>query len=266
MEHKTAIAEIEINKASDLNNTTPYTPSVEEKKKLQLAKDKFKLSGDTMFFTVQGEGKSIGIPCVFIRLHLCNLQCVWCDTWYTWHQGCKEFWTESSDMSYEELYERLKAYPCKRLVFTGGEPLLQQDRIAAFLQKYPEFTVEVETNGTIMPNEYLLKNAQFNCSPKLANSGNPLSLRFKPEVLKAINSANCLFKFVAKDKEDLDEVKRDFVDSGILSIENVSIMPEGVNLEENRKALIAIVDICKEYGFRVIPRLQNVIWGAKRRV
>ena len=37
-----------------------------------------------IFHSLQGEGHSIGTPTVFLRLALCNLTCVWCDTKYTW--------------------------------------------------------------------------------------------------------------------------------------------------------------------------------------
>ena len=37
-----------------------------------------------IFYSLQGEGVTTGIPSVFLRLALCNLACSWCDTRYTW--------------------------------------------------------------------------------------------------------------------------------------------------------------------------------------
>src|SRR4051794_41183262 len=37
-----------------------------------------------IFESLQGEGVSIGAPCIFVRLAQCNLHCTWCDTKYTW--------------------------------------------------------------------------------------------------------------------------------------------------------------------------------------
>ena len=93
-----------------------------------------KLSGDKVFHTIQGEGKSIGQPATFVRLHECNLQCSWCDTPYTWDKSMEEYHTEASYVSMEELElmihksqkEKQVESKCRRIVVTGGEPLLQQ--------------------------------------------------------------------------------------------------------------------------------------------
>ena len=37
-----------------------------------------------LFYSIQGEGPTLGKPSVFIRLAGCNLECVWCDTKYSW--------------------------------------------------------------------------------------------------------------------------------------------------------------------------------------
>src|SRR5271157_4580203 len=69
---------------------------------LQFQPNKFKVSGDGVFYTLQGEGITIGRPAVFFRLHVCNLQCVWCDSWYTWNKNTPELWTEANNWTVEE--------------------------------------------------------------------------------------------------------------------------------------------------------------------
>ena len=68
-----------------------------------------------IFHSVQGEGYHAGIPHVFIRFGSCNLRCSWCDT---------DFDTHENMTSIDILAEVMK-YDCKRIIFTGGEPMLQ---------------------------------------------------------------------------------------------------------------------------------------------
>src|SRR3972149_4620795 len=70
--------------------------------KLRMHEDKLKISGDGAFYTLQGEGVTMGEPAVFLRLHICNLRCGWCDAWYTWNPKTPEFWTEGKDWTIEE--------------------------------------------------------------------------------------------------------------------------------------------------------------------
>jgi len=77
--------------------------------------------------TIQGEGKSSGMPCAFLRLSLCNLHCIWCDTPYTWNwKGTPFSHPEKFDqekeihiMSNEEILETLKTIDVKNLVISG---------------------------------------------------------------------------------------------------------------------------------------------------
>ena len=207
----------ELKRAFDIaDNTVPA--ELRDPKKLQIQKDCFKVSGDGVFYTVQGEGPTMGRPTTFLRLHICNLACVWCDAWYTWNPKSKEFWTESDDWTVENTAKKLQdSWKCespliqKRLVITGGEPLLQKDRIDDLIDLLPNWAVEIETNGTIMPTEKQLKEVQFNCSPKLANSANLRAARIKPDVIKALNEVNTDFKFVVMQNGDLDEIEKDYV-------------------------------------------------------
>ena len=68
-----------------------------------------------IFHSVQGEGYHAGISSIFIRFGGCNLRCAWCDTDF-------DIWT---DMSIGEVVNELSKYDCDRIIFTGGEPALQ---------------------------------------------------------------------------------------------------------------------------------------------
>lgn len=115
-----------------------------------------------IFHSIQGEGASQGTPCVFLRLAGCNLACSWCDTAYSWNGT-----SPAVKLSPEEAAAAVLHYPCRRLVITGGEPLVQQKALPGLLRLLPEHFVEMETNGAILPDEELLHHiGQFNVSPK----------------------------------------------------------------------------------------------------
>lgn len=91
-----------------------------------------------IFYSLQGEGARAGEPSIFIRLSDCNLRCDFCDT---------EF-VSGKEMTIGEIMEELKRYPCKVIVWTGGEPTLQlTDEICEQFQQ-AGFRQCIETNGT----------------------------------------------------------------------------------------------------------------------
>jgi 7-carboxy-7-deazaguanine synthase len=246
--------------------TEIYRPTPDEKYRLKMKPDEFKVSGDQVFFTLQGEGQSIGKPAVFLRLHFCNLRCSWCDTRYTWDKNGKEFWQEGEDWSFQHTLEEISTNPTKRLVITGGEPMLQQGKIAEFMELIPDWEIEIETNGTITPLPYLEQRCQFNVSPKLANSDNPLKLRYKPEVLKVFNELPMTtFKFVVQSKRDFEEIDQ-IVNECKLDSSKIIIMPEGTTQEEIRSHALSVSEQVKQRGWRLLPRLQVMLWGAKRKL
>jgi len=256
-------------KASD--DPGGYIPTEEEKKKVRKVAGRFLLSGDGVFHTIQGEGNRAGIPTTFIRLHLCNLSCDWCDAYYTWKKDSKEYYTEPKSVTPEELYtliqeaqkEKGLTKMCTNLTFTGGEPLLHIKEIEEFLKAYPEFTAQIETNGTVPPSEYLLERADFNCSPKIDSSdsdGKTIAVRYREAIVKKIADAKDtnIFKFVCSSSEDLDEVEKKF--GHLLPLLQIYIMPEGVTCDENVVVFENIIDDIMSRGMCVAIRGQNVMF------
>jgi len=95
-------------------------------------------------------------------------------------------------MKTDDVIQAVRKQPCKHLVITGGEPLLQQDALKELLEKLKGYTAEIETNGSL-PIKISRLIEQINCSPKLKNSGNPAyPLRVKPANKKA------LYKFIVQ--------------------------------------------------------------------
>ncbi|TSC65455.1 MAG: radical SAM protein [Candidatus Berkelbacteria bacterium Gr01-1014_85] len=224
------------------------------------------VSGDGAFYTLQGEGATLGMPAVFLRLHHCNLDCNWCDAAYTWNRQLPAFVTERQKWTVETTAKRVQslgANHCKRLVITGGEPLLQQRSIIQLLRYLPDWNIEFETNGTIKPVEQLCY-CQFNCSPKLANSGIELARRFKPEVLAVINQLpKSWFKFVVTGPDDIlemEETYRPYIDA-----KKIILSPEGTDVATIHAVQRSVVELALSRGYRLTPRLHIELWGNERR-
>lgn len=237
-----------------------------------------------IFYSIQGEGASMGKPAIFVRLSLCNLHCSWCDTDYTWNWKSTPFTHDNdklegyskynksewiTEISADEIIKELQKYPCKRVIITGGEPLMQQKELTPFLKKLKSLSyfIEIETNGTleIKPeNESLLD--QVNVSPKLSNSNNELKLRIKDAALSQLSKLNkATFKFVVDTPNDLDEIEEIIVKYSIDS-GKVYLMPQGTKADILKQKQHWLIDICKERGFNFSDRLHIHLYGDKRGV
>lgn len=237
-------------------------------KELSISRDSFLVSGDRVFFSLQGEGQSLGKPAVFLRLHLCNLHCAWCDTRYTWDKQTNAYFDEPERWSIEQAWEAINRFPAKRIVVTGGEPLLHSHALDKLINLIPsEWKIEFETNGTIPPTAMMIsRQVQFNVSPKLSNSDIERTLRHRPEVLRIFNQQpNTTYKFVVASREDVREVENIVSECGIDS-DKVILMPEGMTQRAISEHGRAVAELCKENGWRLMPRLHVMLWGKKRRI
>lgn len=214
------------------------------------------------FLSIQGEGVSVGYPSVFLRLGGCNLLCQsksWvCDTIEVWRKSKKTPLHDFIDQ-YSDAFKN-----GARLVITGGEPLLHINDIEPLCEKLISLhatLIEVETNGTIQPSNKLLKLVyQWNVSPKLSNSGEPLEKRYKPEVIKILNASNnSQFKFVVKNEEDIIEAL-DIYGKHIWR-EKIVIMPAADNIEDLHNVLTTIAPLAIKYNLRLSSRMQIEIWN-----
>lgn len=219
--------------------------------------------------TIQGEGPSLGRRCSFLRLGACNLACTWCDTPYTWDRSRYDLRTELAPMSVDAILDVIAPHGTRRLVITGGEPLLQQHRPAwvHLLGRASEarIAVEVETNGTKIPAAHTVQAvAQFNVSPKLAHSGDPRSARVVLPALRAlVATGKASWKFVARYPDDLDEVQ-EIVDQADIDPDRVWIMPEGTDGRSLRQHLTQLADPVIARGWNITTRLHTLIWGEER--
>ncbi len=92
-----------------------------------------------IFHSVQGEGFHSGVPHVFVRFGNCNLRCDWCDTDFM----------KFEEMGLDEIVHRVLSFNCDRVVFTGGEPAMQDLTTIGTVLKEHGLTLSIESNGTL---------------------------------------------------------------------------------------------------------------------
>lgn len=238
----------------------------------QLDSETILVSGDAVFFTRQGEGATMGEPAVFLRTNECNLDCNWCDTPYTWnrtHPSYSERTTWTLQRARDEILAATRD-GCTRMVLTGGEPLLQQRRLAE-LAHMPEFTgwdIEIETNGTVVPDAFRgREKLQINCSPKLASSGVARERRIRPEVLRALaEDFRAYFKFVVGGAADLQEIDTEYMPllAGV-SGSRIFVSPEGRTVQRLDEVRNGVSEGVASRGWVLGDRQHIRLFGDRRR-
>ncbi len=202
-----------------------------------------------IFYSIQGEGLTIGAPAIFIRLCGCNLNCPFCDTKYA--IDCTNW------IGYETIKTIVRKFSGKRIIFTGGEPALQDEFMAFFMEKNPDFIYQIETNGTVLFKKSIKLFDHITISPKMFALKKDVLMELK-ETAKSVE-----FKFVVDEnfENELNLVKE-------LNLPRVVFQP--VWLDESREYYLAktrkIIEKVKTLApnIRVIPQLHKILYGFKR--
>lgn len=226
-----------------------------------------KLIVSETFYSIQGEGQTMGVPAVFLRLGGCNLLCKsdsWvCDSIEVWQKGKA---TNFEKVLTDGFISRLREGA--HLIITGGEPLLHQKNIIRYLDWfYEEYNfkpiIEIETNGTFLPSEKLFTLVDYwNVSPKLSTSGETFKKRFNNLALLRLNKdKNSIFKFVVSSEKDFLEILTDFGET--INMKKVVLMPSGDSQELLNKTREIVAEICIKYSIKYSERLHIVIWNKK---
>jgi organic radical activating enzyme len=143
-----------------------------------------------IFESLQGEGRNVGRPCVFVRFAGCNFACPWCDT------SVKARFS----LSLDDLMREIASFRARSVVLTGGEPTLVRDmpELVAAL-KEAGYWIAIETNGS---NDvpWLAFIDHVACSPKLEYPE-----RF---ILAAADEIRVVASDVGKAVEFCEDVKR----------------------------------------------------------
>lgn len=222
-----------------------------------------------LFYSIQGEGKLVGVPSVFVRASGCNLRCTWCDTPYaSWNP-------EGDNLSIDQILAYITAQPARHVVLTGGEPMI--------MKELPELTrrikalghhITIETAGTVTADVLC---DLMSISPKLSNS-TPWQRengrfaqaheknRLQPEILKKLLTLapDYQLKFVVAHEQDLTEIDALLTQLCPIPPHNVLLMPEGTDWGILQSRTPWLSDLCKARGFRFCPRLHIQLYGNTR--
>lgn len=173
-----------------------------------------------IFHSVQGEGARAGIPHVFIRFGKCNLACEWCDTDFETYE----------EMNVEEIVKIVKKFNCRRVIYTGGEPMLNDLWPISRELKKLGIELSCESNGTIEIPEGLL---DWICiSPKDQEYPGVKIRQRSGDELKVV--------YVGQDLEMYDDLKQGF--------DNLFLQPcyiESETVEWNGKNFSLTEDVVK---------------------
>ena len=240
--------------------------------------------------TIQGEGKRIGNPSVFIRFGKCNMQCAGFEVEYETPSGMKKYSCDSyyaSDIAFRDNWDKYesskpliekvnKILPNYKvdIVLTGGEPLLYWKDIEfqKFMKYYINlgYHITIETNASIdiELSEQWHKNILFSMSVKLSNSGESISKRINIDTLTNILniSKESYLKFVL----DINFIKKadkeiDLILSKIPQCE-VYLMPLGDTAELIDKNSLSVIELALKKGYKYSDRLHIRVWNNKRGV
>ena len=93
-----------------------------------------------IYRSIQGESTFAGLPCVFVRLAVCDSRCVWCDTPHAFTQG--------TAWQIDDVVKKVMGQGCPLAEITGGEPLLQEEVYPLMTRLADQgLTVLLETSG-----------------------------------------------------------------------------------------------------------------------
>lgn len=229
---------------------------------------------NTIYQSIQGEGKYTGVPMTIVRLQGCGVGCVFCDTKETWSASMRTSRVTLADIDDDpsawalaparEIVAYIKAHAppipnsAAWILLTGGEPGEQDigELISAFHIEGWRVCIESSGTGRYIATTPLSTNDWLCVSPKIDKPG---GLRIIPEVVKMADE----IKWVVGKQSDVDKLLAFIREYGIAMLtptthlfrKRVSVQPISQDVQATRICLEA----CKQYGFYLSLQLHKYI-------
>lgn len=200
-----------------------------------------------IFESIQGEGRYVGVPALFIRLSNCTRSCHFCDSKY--HK-------EGKEMSVNQLIKVIEDSSKKIIVFTGGEPLLQLNDVVEVIKGVSKRKVyHLESNGDLV--DKLIGDNQifyYICfSPKDEKTA------IKIRQWEHVRCGVLLDSYDIKVVTDL-EVNKDLIPYATILMP-LTVCDDGENMIIRRN----VWNYCVEHNIKYSPRLHVEVWGVGKR-
>lgn len=197
-----------------------------------------------IFFSIEGEGKNVGLPTIFVRTTGCNLRCTYCDTTYAYFEG--------KEMELSQILKKIKKWKCKRVCLTGGEPLLQRDMLSLIDMLLSRgYKIKLETNGSINISEVAKRDIMISLDIKCPSSG--MHEKMVMENISLLRVYDEL-KFVVGNRRDYEHVKK--IIKNYMPKCEVMLQPVW---GEAKKLAEWILD--DEIDIRLSLQIHKILWG-----
>ncbi len=202
-----------------------------------------------IFYSLQGESSTVGIPTIFIRLTGCPLRCQYCDTEYAFTGG---EWTSFSD-----IIAQLKKYDSRYITVTGGEPLAQKNCID-FLQQLCDldYNVSLETSGAIDISQV---DARVMKVMDIKTPASQEADKNRFDNLRYLDGKDQI-KLVICDRDDYDWAKRCIDEHSLTDICEVLVSPSHEQVDATELADWVLQD---HLHVRMQLQLHKILWGGQ---
>lgn len=217
------------------------------------------ISLSEMFYSIQGESYYTGLPCVFVRLSGCNLECTYCDTKYSYNE-------DGRAVSLSTITGFVEEHKNAVVEITGGEPLLQEN-VYILLDELLRMNRKIllETNGSIsierIPEEvYTIIDVKC--------PGSSFETSFLFENLKHLENRiktghhSAEIKFVLCDQKDYLWAKQFILDHKLAQTAPITFSPVASSLEPRKLAEMILTD---ELPVRLQIQFHTILWPDKKR-